>query len=277
LTVHGRCRVEALHGDKTQPERTEALARFKRGGDGDWCVMVATDVASRGLDIPSIKTVVCYDAARRPEDHTHRIGRTGRAGAEDGTAYTLLTAREEDAAVEMVRSLLSASQAPAADLLALARKSRRWTASGLQKRLTEAAGGGAGGSKGRPTSLTAESARGGGGASWARPPAEFAPPPLQPPHPPPHYHPPVPTAAHPPPAPPPHGLNDAMAEARAKAQEMAARLTSRATAPCQAASAAYNAGLWGSAVPPPPPPGGPPPPLGAQPAADPHPRPSRWS
>ena len=101
--------VDAIHGDRTQAERQEALRAFKRGSTR---LLVATDVASRGLDIPAIKTVINFDVARRAEDHTHRIGRTGRAGATDGTAYTLVTHGESDAAVDLVRSMRSASQAP---------------------------------------------------------------------------------------------------------------------------------------------------------------------
>ncbi len=57
-------------------------------------VLVATDVAARGLDIRSIKNVVNYDAAKDADTHVHRIGRTGRAGDKDGTAHTLVTPRE---------------------------------------------------------------------------------------------------------------------------------------------------------------------------------------
>ena len=53
-------------------------------------ILVATDVAARGLDIPHIRTVINFDLARDIETHTHRVGRTGRAGVK-GTAYTLLT------------------------------------------------------------------------------------------------------------------------------------------------------------------------------------------
>ena len=85
LTAHTPHRVEAIHGDRTQAERQDILLKFKRGATP---ILVATDVASRGLDIPAIKTVVNYDVAKKIEDHTHRIGRTGRAGATDGSAYT---------------------------------------------------------------------------------------------------------------------------------------------------------------------------------------------
>lgn len=57
-------------------------------------VLVATDVAARGLDIKSIKTVVNLDAAKDIDTHVHRVGRTGRAGEKDGVAYTLVTPRE---------------------------------------------------------------------------------------------------------------------------------------------------------------------------------------
>lgn len=84
-------RVGALHGDRDQAERQAALKAFKSGRKH---VLVATDVAARGLDIPSIKTVVCLDLARDIDAHTHRVGRTGRAGAKDGTAYTLVTQQD---------------------------------------------------------------------------------------------------------------------------------------------------------------------------------------
>ena len=128
LTAHTPHRVEAIHGDRTQAERQDILLKFKRGATP---ILVATDVASRGLDIPAIKTVVNYDVAKKIEDHTHRIGRTGRAGATDGSAYTLVTMGEFDAAVDLVRSLLTAKQHAPPDLLDLAKRSRRWAASGL--------------------------------------------------------------------------------------------------------------------------------------------------
>mmetsp|Transcript_8965 Transcript_8965/g.24921 ORF Transcript_8965/g.24921 Transcript_8965/m.24921 type:complete len:665 (-) Transcript_8965:280-2274(-) len=77
-----------LHGDLDQDERNRILDSIrKRQVD----ILIATDLAARGLDIPSIRTVVSYDAARDIETHTHRVGRTGRAGAE-GDAFTLLVA-----------------------------------------------------------------------------------------------------------------------------------------------------------------------------------------
>lgn len=74
----------AIHGDKTQSERTKALDAFKAG---EVVAMVATDVAARGLDIADLPFVINYDVPTSAEDYVHRIGRTGRAGAK-GTAYS---------------------------------------------------------------------------------------------------------------------------------------------------------------------------------------------
>lgn len=76
-----------LHGDMNQMDRNSVISKFKRKESP---ILVATDVAARGLDISHIKTVVNYDVARDIDTHTHRIGRTGRAG-EKGFAYTLIT------------------------------------------------------------------------------------------------------------------------------------------------------------------------------------------
>jgi superfamily II DNA/RNA helicase len=69
--------AEAIHGDKSQPQRQRALKKFK---DNTVQILVATDVAARGLDIPNVSHVINYDAPRVYEDYVHRIGRTGRAG-----------------------------------------------------------------------------------------------------------------------------------------------------------------------------------------------------
>jgi len=82
--------VAALHGDKTQGARNEALGRFKRGKTR---VLVATDVAARGIDVDNIGLVVNYDVPRDPEVYIHRVGRTARAGAQ-GIAMTLMSPDE---------------------------------------------------------------------------------------------------------------------------------------------------------------------------------------
>jgi ATP-dependent RNA helicase RhlE len=80
----------AFHGDKSQGARTEALAKFKSGKNR---VLVATDLAARGIDIQSLPLVINYELPRSPKDYVHRIGRTGRAGAE-GEAISLITPEE---------------------------------------------------------------------------------------------------------------------------------------------------------------------------------------
>ncbi|GGY32547.1 ATP-dependent RNA helicase [Rhodanobacter panaciterrae] len=87
----------ALHGDMEQRDRDEVLVRF---ANRSCAVLVATDVAARGLDIVALPLVVSYDIAHDPETHTHRIGRTGRAG-QTGLAITLCTPRERPKAANI--------------------------------------------------------------------------------------------------------------------------------------------------------------------------------
>lgn len=83
-------RSAAIHGNKSQGARTKALAGFKAGKIN---ILVATDIAARGLDIDQLPQVVNFDLPNVPEDYVHRIGRTGRAGA-TGKAYSLVSADE---------------------------------------------------------------------------------------------------------------------------------------------------------------------------------------
>lgn len=83
-------KTDVMHGDKDMKQRRGALEAFT---DGHVQVLVATDVAQRGLDIEGISHVVNYDVPRNPEDYVHRIGRTGRAGA-TGTAVTFVSAAD---------------------------------------------------------------------------------------------------------------------------------------------------------------------------------------
>ncbi len=82
----------AIHGNKSQSQRVRALTAFKQGRSQ---VLVATDVAARGLDIESLPHVINYELPNVPEDYVHRIGRTGRAGQE-GTAISLVSADEHE-------------------------------------------------------------------------------------------------------------------------------------------------------------------------------------
>jgi len=93
--------TSAIHGDKTQIARLEALSAFK---DGQLQVLVATDVAARGLDIEDMPLVVNYELPHVPEDYIHRIGRTGRAGA-TGEAMSFVAPEEEKYLVEIEKLL----------------------------------------------------------------------------------------------------------------------------------------------------------------------------
>jgi len=93
--------ADAIHGDKTQDERMKALEAFK---SGTVRVLVATDVAARGLDISELPAVINYDVPFAPEDYIHRIGRTGRAGAE-GRAITIASGAD-DKAVAAIEKLI---------------------------------------------------------------------------------------------------------------------------------------------------------------------------
>ena len=84
--------ADAIHGDKSQKERIEALDAFKAG---KITVLVATDVAARGLDISDLPMVINYEIPSAPEDYVHRIGRTGRAGA-SGIAISFVSEDEEE-------------------------------------------------------------------------------------------------------------------------------------------------------------------------------------
>ena len=82
--------ADSIHGDKSQLDRMKALEAFK---DGSVLVLVATDVAARGLDIDDLPHVINFELPHTPEDYVHRIGRTGRAGKQ-GTAISLVSAHE---------------------------------------------------------------------------------------------------------------------------------------------------------------------------------------
>ena len=98
LTKHGVTAM-ALHGNKSQSARTQALAGFKTG---ELRALVATDIAARGIDIDELPHVVNYEIPNVPEDYVHRIGRTGRAGRE-GHAVSLVCLDEEGFMMEIER------------------------------------------------------------------------------------------------------------------------------------------------------------------------------
>merc|ERR1712217_13181 len=102
-----------IHGDKKQEERDWVLKEFKEGKSP---ILVATDVASRGLDVKDIKYVINYDFPTQIEDYIHRVGRTGRAGA-FGSSYTFFTSDKARHANDLINVLKEANQ-PVPDELA---------------------------------------------------------------------------------------------------------------------------------------------------------------
>jgi ATP-dependent RNA helicase DBP3 len=96
----------SIHGNKNQPARTEALAQFK---DGSCPLLVATDVAARGLDIPNVEYVINFTFPLTIEDYVHRIGRTGRAG-KSGTSFTFFQSGDKARAGELQAVMRQADQ-----------------------------------------------------------------------------------------------------------------------------------------------------------------------
>ncbi|MEW5317982.1 MAG: hypothetical protein WDW38_009236 [Sanguina aurantia] len=131
-------KAAAIHGEMDQYSRMAVLDGFKSGVHH---VLVATDVAARGLDIKTIKTVVNYDAAKDIDTHIHRVGRTGRAGDKEGCAHTLLLPGEARFAGQLVSSLMLAGQEVPKALAGLANKDAGF-------RHSSSAGGGGGGGRG---------------------------------------------------------------------------------------------------------------------------------
>ncbi len=103
LVRHGFSAL-ALHGDMDQPSRTAALEAFRRG---EVTLLIASDVAARGLDIPDVSHVFNFDVPHHPDDYVHRIGRTGRAGR-SGTAITVV-APADGKAVAAIEKLIGQS------------------------------------------------------------------------------------------------------------------------------------------------------------------------
>ncbi|XP_028178881.1 uncharacterized protein LOC135077505 isoform X1 [Ostrinia nubilalis] len=107
----------AIHGDKSQPERDAVLSEFRNGATA---ILIATDVAARGLDVEDVKFVVNFDYPNSSEDYIHRIGRTGRC-QQSGTAYTYFTSGDCRQSRALVAVLRETGQNPPAKLNEMAR------------------------------------------------------------------------------------------------------------------------------------------------------------
>ncbi|CAH0761124.1 unnamed protein product [Diatraea saccharalis] len=107
----------AIHGDKSQPERDAVLTEFRNGAT---TILIATDVAARGLDVEDVKFVVNFDYPNSSEDYIHRIGRTGRC-QQSGTAYTYFTSGDARQSRALVAVLRETGQNPPSKLNDMAR------------------------------------------------------------------------------------------------------------------------------------------------------------
>ncbi|WRX21404.1 Helicase [Theobroma cacao] len=135
----------AIHGDKSQADRDYVLSQFRTGRSP---VLVATDVAARGLDIKDIRVVINYDFPTGVEDYVHRIGRTGRAGA-TGLAYTFFGDQDSKYASDLIKVLEGANQRVPAELRDMA---SRGGGMGRPRRWAPSSGGRDGGRGGRTDS-----------------------------------------------------------------------------------------------------------------------------
>jgi len=113
-------RVIALHGDKSQSQRDYIMKQFK---SGKMNILVATDIAARGLDVSDIQFVINYDFPLQVEDYIHRVGRTGRGGRK-GESFTFFTRQDAKHASELVDILEGTKQVVSEELKSLTKKGR---------------------------------------------------------------------------------------------------------------------------------------------------------
>lgn len=137
----------SIHGDKTQTERDLSLHNFKTG---DSPILIATDVAARGLDVKDVKFVINFDLPNTIEDYVHRIGRTARGNSVDGTAYTFFTHQNSGLARDLIQMLQDANQPVSEELQGMVRGGRSYGGGGRGGRSRGGRfGGGGGGNSGR--------------------------------------------------------------------------------------------------------------------------------
>ena len=138
ISSAGSARISALHGDMDQASRSEVVQNLK---SGKIHAIIATDIAARGLDIKSVKTVINIDPAKDMDTHIHRVGRCGRAGDREGVAHTLLLPTDIKPAVDLVRCLSASGDDIPQEVLRMAEQDPKWN---LHK-LRRSSGGGGGG------------------------------------------------------------------------------------------------------------------------------------
>lgn len=120
--------ADSIHSDRSQFQRETTLRNFR---DGRVQVMVATEVAARGLDVNNIQHVINYDYPNNSSDYIHRIGRTGRSG-KTGTAYTLLTDEDSNQVADLIEVMKEANQEIAPELYELAQSRRQSSGRGYK-------------------------------------------------------------------------------------------------------------------------------------------------
>mmetsp|Transcript_42789 Transcript_42789/g.73012 ORF Transcript_42789/g.73012 Transcript_42789/m.73012 type:complete len:236 (+) Transcript_42789:1171-1878(+) len=130
----GTATIVAIHGDKDQRDRNSAISQFKKNAQA---ILIATDVAARGLDIPNVMVVISFDAAKNLDAHVHRVGRAGRLQKEDngaggtqqhqrGVAYTLLTQKDANFAASLAEAFDREGREVSQELATLCQKSNRY-------------------------------------------------------------------------------------------------------------------------------------------------------
>lgn len=144
-------KCQAIHGNREQSDREQALADIK---SGEVHILIATDVASRGLDIEDITYVVNYDFPRNIEEYVHRVGRTGRAGR-SGTSLSFMTRSDWSSAAELIGILNEAAQEVPDELKEMAerfkvRKERENAERAAFGNVRRGGGGDRGSGRGRP-------------------------------------------------------------------------------------------------------------------------------
>ncbi len=158
--------VAVLHGNRSQNQRIEALAGFK---SGKYEVMVATDIAARGIDVAGVTHVINYDIPKNPEDYVHRIGRTGRAQRE-GDAFTLITGEDFPAARDVEKYL-----GEKIDRLQVEGFPYGPIHEPVEAKPSSGRGGGGGGGGRRGGGSGGGGRRQGGGSSYSKPPGDGGP------------------------------------------------------------------------------------------------------
>lgn len=111
----------SIHGDKTQAARESVIQAFKSGRKS---ILIATDVAARGLDVDNVKLVINYDFPKNAEDYVHRVGRTARGKATEGFAYTMFCRDDQGNAKKLIEILNQSNQKVPTELSAMAKNNR---------------------------------------------------------------------------------------------------------------------------------------------------------